>query len=342
MNTASARWPIETGTFSLGDLPVEHGGVIRDAKIVWQTHGTLNAARDNVVIYPTSYGGQHADLNWIIGPDGILDPREWFIIIPNMFSNGMSSGAAETPDYPGIVTAADNVRAQQRLLAEIFGIEHVAAVYGWSMGGQQAYHWAALYPDRVARAIVVCGSAKTSTHNKVFILGLRAILEAAPQHIGGGRFSAEPEAALKAFATAYAGWALSQDLYRQDLHLQAFGAPDLETFLQVHWVDRYRARRAANLYAQLVTWYHNDIAGSGRHGGSLARALAAIQAKVLLMPGDTDLYFRVADSAAEAAHLKRAELHPIPSIWGHRAGNPSLNPDDLAFVRSHVRRFLAT
>ena len=43
----------------------------------------------------------------------------------------------------------DNVRVQQQLLAEVFGIERVALVYGFSMGAQKAFHWAALFPDRV-------------------------------------------------------------------------------------------------------------------------------------------------------------------------------------------------
>ena len=59
---------------------------------------------------------------------------------------------------------------------------------------------------------------------------------------------------------------------------------------------------------------------------------------VLLMPSATDLYFRVADNEAELPHLKSAELAPIPSIWGHRAGNPSQNAEDGLFLRDHVRR----
>ncbi len=80
-----------------------------------------------------------------------------------------------------LVTTADNVRAQQRFLREVFGIERVACVYGFSMGAQQAYHWAALFPDQVERAIVVCGSARTSVHNQVFLRSLLATLEAAPE-----------------------------------------------------------------------------------------------------------------------------------------------------------------
>jgi homoserine O-acetyltransferase len=68
--------------------------------------------------------------------------------------------------------------------------------------------------------------------------------------------------------------------------------------------------------------------------------LNGIKARVLLMPSTTDLYFRVADNALEAEHLADAELLPIPSIWGHRAGNPAANPRDAAFLKSAVRRWL--
>jgi len=174
-------WAVRDGAFVLGDLEVERGGVIQDARLVWQAHGSLSAARDNVIVYPCSYTATHDDLSWLIGPDGILDPSRWFVAIPDMFSNGLSSGAAQTADYPPLVTVGDNVRAQRRLLTEQFGIEQVAAVYGFSMGAMQAYHCAALYPELVARAIVVCGSARTAVHNKVFLSGLLRTLEAAPE-----------------------------------------------------------------------------------------------------------------------------------------------------------------
>ncbi len=81
----------QEGIFELGDWPLHRGGTLPGARIVWKSHGTLNAARDNVVLYPTSYGAQHPDLEWLIGPDGILDPTRWFILIPNMFGNGLST-----------------------------------------------------------------------------------------------------------------------------------------------------------------------------------------------------------------------------------------------------------
>jgi homoserine O-acetyltransferase/O-succinyltransferase len=339
-------WPTAEGSFHLGDMALHKGGVLPDAKLVWKTHGTLNAARDNVVLYPTSYGAQHPDLEWLIGPDGVLDPTRWFIVIVDMFANGLSSSPSDTANYPSLVTAFDNVQAQRRALRALFGIEHVACVYGWSMGALQAYHWAALFPDAVDRIVVNCGVARTAVHNKVFLRGLMATLEAAPEHIGDGRFSAEPMAAKRAFGRIYAGWALSQDFYRAGLHLASgpspnLGAPDLETFLRTDWEDRFSARPAANQYAQLRTWEAADISDNALYSGDLQRALRAIRARVLLMPGETDLYFRVADNAAELPLLANAELRPIPSIWGHRAGNPVSNPADARFIRDAVRDWLS-
>jgi homoserine O-acetyltransferase len=338
--TQNPAWPVADGVLELGDLPAERGGVITAARLVWQSHGTLNAARDNVIVYPCSYTASHEDLAWLIGPDGVLDPTRWFIVVPDMFSNGLSSGAADTPDFPGLVTMADNVRAQHRLLTEHFGVTGVAASYGFSMGAGQAYHWAALFPELVRRAIIVCGSARTSVHNKVFLSGLLRTLEAAPEYQGHGQFSAEPLAALRAFGHIYAGWGLSQDFYRERLFETALGAPDLATFLKTDWEDSFGENRAANLYAQALTWQEADISANDLYGGDLARALSSITARVLLMPSATDLYFRVADNEAELTALRDGELATIPSIWGHRAGSPEGIPADLAFLTSHVRAWL--
>ncbi len=82
-------WPTNTGEFPLGDFQVQSGEVIRDARIVWKSYSTLSPQKDNVVLYPCSYGAKHDDMEWLVKPDGILDPSRWFVIIPNMFSNGL-------------------------------------------------------------------------------------------------------------------------------------------------------------------------------------------------------------------------------------------------------------
>src|ERR1700712_2408557 len=206
-------WPTQQGIWRGGDLVLRSGAVLPDTLLSWKAHGTLSAAADNVIVYPTSYGAQHPDLEWLIGPDGVLDPGRWFIVIPDMFANGLSSSPSNNPGWPSVVTAWDNVHAQRRLLAEQWGIDRLHAVYGWSMGAQQAYPWAALFPDQVAPAIVNCGSARPAgphpgLHTRVFLQGKRAVRGAAGEYQGNGRFSAEPAASLRAFGRIYAGWAL--------------------------------------------------------------------------------------------------------------------------------------
>ena len=129
------------GVFECGDLALQKGGTLKAAKIVYKTFGTLNAARDNVIVYPTSYSAHHTDIEWLVSPEHCLDPSRYFIVIPNLFGNGLSSspsnfGSAPFPD----ISYHDAVAMQRRILVEQFGIKEIALVYGWSMGGMQAYH----------------------------------------------------------------------------------------------------------------------------------------------------------------------------------------------------------
>jgi homoserine O-acetyltransferase len=92
----------------------------------------------------------------------------------------------------------------------------------------------------------------------------------------------------------------------------------------------------------LWTWQHADISANPLYHGDLPKALGAIRARALVMPGETDLYFTVEDNAREVRHMPNATLRPIPSIWGHRAGNPVHSPEDKAFVDAALSELLAT
>jgi homoserine O-acetyltransferase len=94
------------------------------------------------------------------------------------------------------------------------------------------------------------------------------------------------------------------------------------------------------LLAMIWTWQHADISANELYNGDLAKALGAISATALIMPSTTDLYFTVADNEREVVHMRHAELRPIPSIWGHRAGNPMQNPEDDDFIDRAVKELL--
>ena len=326
-------------TFRLGDFRLQSGRILPDAKLVYAVHGSMNADKSNVVLYPTSYGAQHSDIEWLIGPDKILDPNKWCVGIVNKFGNGQSTSPSNVaaPVSRGrwpAVSHVDNVEAQRRLLDELLGVETLAMVYGWSMGGQQALHWGALHPARVQRICALCTSARTSVHNKVFLEGVAAALKADPNWTGT-HFSAKPDAGIRAMGRIYAGWAMSQAFYRQGLHLSE-ATPSLEDWLVRVWEGNFLRRDADDLLAMLETWTNSDISANDVYQGDLAKALGSIQAKSIIMPCRTDLYFTPEDSEAETALMPNAEFRPIESVYGHRAGNPLGNEADMAFIRQAV------
>ena len=332
----------DTTQFTIQDFSLQCGAVLPEATIVYKTYEELNSDRSNVILYPTSYGAQHKDIEWLIHPDSILDPSQYFIIIPNMFGNGLSSSpsndsACGLAESGFCFTHLDNIRAQKQLL-ESLGIDKLALVYGWSMGAQQAYHWGALYPDLVERIAALCGTAKTTDHNKIFLQSLRTALTADPAW-NGKQFEAIPDRGFRAFARIYASWAASQAYYRQGIYYQ-FGYDSLEDYLVRSWEANYRKRDPHNLLTAIDTWLHCDISNNPTYRGDYQQALNSITAKTLVMPATTDLYFTPEDCQAEADLIPHAEYLPIHSIWGHRAGNPYQNPEDEMFIREAVRKLL--
>ena len=326
--------------FKLLDFRLQAGTTLPEAQLAYKTYGELNATKSNVILYPTSYAAHHSDIDWLIGPDKILDPTRYFIVITNMFGNGLSTspsnlGDALTPSF----THIDNVTAQRRLLREVFGIERLALAYGWSMGAQQALHWGALFPDEVERIAAVCSSAKTTPHNIVFLEGLRAALITDPAW-NGERFTDRPERGLRAFGRIYAGWAMSQAFYRERKYLE-LGYSSLEDFLIRDWEASFLRRDAANLLSMIETWKRSDISDNETFCGDIAAALGAIRARSLIMPSETDLYFTPDDAFAESRQMPNARYFPIPSIWGHRAGNPAKNPADQLFLKNAIAELLS-
>lgn len=331
--------------YELGDIGLQSGASLKGAKLTYKTYGTLNRRKDNVIVFPTHYSGTHKDNEPLIGDGLALDPKRYFIIVPNMFGNGLSSSPSNTPqpfnkaDFPNI-TLLDNVTCQRRLVTEKFGVERVALVCGFSMGAQQTYHWGALFPGMVERIMPWCGSAKTSRHNFVFLEGVKAALRA-DSAWKGGWYDTPPEKGLRACARVYAGWGPSQAFYREEIHLK-LGFSSLEDYLVRAWEERFLQNDANDLLAMAWSWQNADISANKLYKGDFHKALGAIKAKAILMPSQTDQYFPVADNEIELRHMPNAELRPIPSIWGHAAGGAGRNPVDTAFIDRALKELLAS
>jgi len=326
------------------DFIVRSGLTLRDARLVYKTYGVLNEDKSNVILYPTRFGGTHVDNEYLIGEGMALDPAKYFIVVPNLLGNGLSSSPSnasipfDRSRFPQM-TVHDNVLLQEKLLREVFGIEDIALVVGWSMAAQQAYHWAALFPDRVKRLAPIAGSARTSPHNYVFLEGVKTALITDPEWRGGW-YDQPPQAGLRAMGRVWAGWALSHDFYRKHMYLD-LGYSSLEDYLVAYWEAVYLKRDANDILAMIWTWQHADLSDNDIFNGDYEAALGAITAKTIVMPGRTDMYFPPKDSAIEVGLMPNAELRVIPSIWGHYAGGPA-SADDVSFVDAALKELLSS
>jgi homoserine O-acetyltransferase len=333
----------EVHHFELGDFALECGVTLPNAQIAYTTYGSLNAARDNVIVFPSWFVGSHADVEWLIGEGKPLDTARYFVVAPSMFANGLSSSPSNTPApydrarFPAIDTR-DNVRAQHRLMTEKFGVTGIELVIGGSMGAFQAYQWGLSHPELVKRIAPCCGAAQVSRHCFVFLEGAKAALLADPAYATGDYESA-PVVGLKALGRVWAGWALSQKFYRDKLYTR-MGFDDVEAFLTGFWEAFWVRCDANDLLSQLSTWQTADLAATPGYDGNLARALGAIKAKAVASPGETDLYFPPQDMGWEMAQMKDGELRTIPGPWGHFS-EVGIDPACNEFLGNSIRLLLA-
>lgn len=317
-------------------------GVTLDLKLAYKTYGSLAPTRDNVIVVPTFYGGRHPETAYMIGNGRAIDPARYFVVVPNMFGNGLSSSPSNTPAPYGrggfpLMSLHDNVVCQHRLLTEALGAKHIRLVAGFSMGGMQAYQWGALYPDLVDAIAPICASAKISDHNYLFVDSAKGALRLDPDYKDGW-YTSPPLRGLLAFGKVYAAWLFSQDFMRERLYT-SIGLHTREDVLKL--TQHYFLQNDANdLLAMADTWLNGDISANPSFGGDLTAALGAIRCRAIVMPGTTDQYFPVADNAAEVARMPHAELRPIPSGWGHGAGF-GMSPADNAHIDEALAALLS-
>jgi homoserine O-acetyltransferase len=328
--------------FEVTNFLLLKGGVLPQARLAYKTLGKLNAAKDNVIVAPSWYTGTHNDTIMVqVGPGHALNPEKYFIVCPNLLANGLSSGPSNTPApydrarFPR-VTFWDNVRLQHLLLTEKLGVQRIRLVSGFSMGAAQCFQWAAQYPDMVQAIGPIAGSARTASFNKIFLLSLKRALELDPA-FNDGFYDRPPVRGLRAFASIYAGWGMSEPFYRTRAY-EMFGAKDHEQFSEFFWETFFLKCDANDLLSQLWTWNAGDISDNPLYKGDFEKALGAIKARTIILPVDTDRYFPPVDSENEAKHIRGAECRTIRSIWGHMA---PFNPDDMKVIDGALNELLA-
>ena len=311
--------------FNLGNVRLLSGKILKSANLAYKTYGKLNKDQSNVIVLPTFYTGTHIRNEGFIGKNRAINPNKYFIISINMFGNSLSTSPSNSTKLQNgskfpVITLWDNIYCQHKLITEKLKIKKIALVTGWSMAGCQSYQWAAQYPDMVKAILPFCASSKTSIHNHVFLEGVKAALTA-DVNWNKGNYKKQPIAGLRAFGRVYAGWAFSQNFYREKLY-KKIGYKNVKSLLD-NWANDHAKNWDANdLLCKLRTWQLNDISNNSIYKSNYINALKSIKAKTILMPCNQDLYFRTEDNIFEKKFIRRVSLRPINSSYGHCAANP--------------------
>src|SRR4051812_2669376 len=82
--------------FEFGEIRLQSGETLRNARLAYATYGNLNSAGDNVVLMPTFYTGTHLRNEALFGTGRAIDPGRHFIVSINLFGNGFSSSPSNS------------------------------------------------------------------------------------------------------------------------------------------------------------------------------------------------------------------------------------------------------
>jgi len=349
---------VEKQSFTLTNFATQGGAVIPEMTLGYETYGTLNAAKDNAILITHFFSGtSHAAGKYaaddaapgywdaIIGPGKPIDTDKYFVVSadtpvnlgaknPKVITTGPATvnpatGKPWGMDFP-ILTIGDFVETQKGLMDQL-GIGKWHAVMGASMGGLQAYDWAARHPDKLTRVIPVISSGWADADLIAWLDVWGAPVRLDPNWNGGDYYEGTPpDAGLAAAMKIITLQASSPDWTNPTFGRQwaAEGADPAASFDNEFKVvqtlrDGGAARAATSdanhlLYLikanQLYVAGATGAAAAGAAGGtSLYDGLKAIDVPVMLVHTDEDLVFP-GDAVRETAAIIRSDGTPVEVV----------------------------
>jgi len=336
---------------NIGNLALESGKTLAQAKLAFETWGTLNKDSSNGVLVLHALTGdshavgkaskEHPTEGWwsdLIGPGLYLDTDKYFVVAPNILGGCQGSTGPSSLDKQGreygsrfpYLTIRDQVQAQVAL-SDLLGISYWHAIIGGSMGGMHVLEWAIEHPDRMKRIAVIAAPAVSGADQIALNSVQIEAIKADPNYQKGNYYDA------KAGQGPHAGLALARRMallnYRSPSELnQRFDRAwqseinplgDGGRFAVVSYLDfhgnKFTRRFDANSYICLVEAMNSHDVGRNRK--SVKAALGKIKAKALVIGIDSDRLFPIETQQLIAdnigSELVGGKLHTITSDYGH-------------------------
>ncbi len=344
---------VTTETMSFSEpLLLQSGRELPEFKIAYETYGSLNRSRNNAILVchgltaDAHAAGKHSELDkrlgwWdtAIGPGKAVDTERYFVVCSNVIGGcGGSTGPASIVPGTGrpyglrfpVVTIRDMVDAQARVVDGL-GIEQFHTVVGGCMGGFQVMEWMARYPQRLARAIIISATPRTTTHN----LGLWEVFRQAimrdPNFNCGDYYDAEGPCSGFGLAQMFGMmvW-MSREVMADRFGLRLIEGKDLSYSLEPEFafqafLHQVGANAGTRFDANSLIYLTKamDYFDMSRGRGSLAEAFEQTTAKTLLVSYASDWRYPPPEMdeirvALEANRLK-VQHTTLESDFGHGA-----------------------
>jgi homoserine O-acetyltransferase len=327
--------------YNEGDLKLESGEAIKDFSISYVTHGTLNARKSNAILMVTAISGNHHRLDFMIGPGKALDPDKYFIICTDAISNGLTTSPSNSKAQPRMqfpkFLIRDMVESQYRLLKEKFGIDHLVAVVGPSMGGMQTLQWGVSHPDMMDALVAMVPLAKTPGWSVAVMEASRKAIMDDPAW-KDGNYDSPPEKGVR--------------LWRDILNLLSARTPDMYSAQFKNGMDvlpwmteqenaAMKAFDANDWIYQTWAYERHDVGTTPGFNGDTEKALASIKAKTLILTGTKDLLnpeFEPKEDGKAIPNVKMMTISP-GTVTGHASAGGG-SPADVDFLNRETGAFL--
>ena len=292
-----AHWPgqPEHKIAQLGDLKLESGEVIKNFRMSYVTHGKLNAARDNTVVYLHGFASNHHGLDHLIGTGRALDTERYFIVCPDALgatqidyehtTSPTNSGLKMKFPLYTLYNQRDMVYATYRLLTEALGLQRVLAITGTSMGARHSVQFAVMHPNFMDAIIPVAGGA-TSTHGVAkgrFHRPVTAATITACRGWTNGEYDDNPKACATLGLSA-----LVMHFYTPEWWEAYLDSPEAYTKWRNNIGEYLDVQDARDLYFMSLALGRTSVADTPGFDGDVIKALASIKAKSLYIYNPRD------------------------------------------------------
>ena len=308
-------------------ITLESGAVLAEVDITYDTFGTLNAAKDNVIWVCHALTANSDVADWwphTVEEGRFLDPTRYFIVCANFLGShyGTTSPLSVNPatgekyyyDFPQI-TVRDMVKCHQ-LLAKHLGIERVKLLIGSSIGGFQCMEWAIAEPQFMESVALIATTTCTEPWAAAFNESQRMAIRT-DRTWGERRDDAGIDGMAGARSIAlisFRGGAAYNATQQDENPAEASFTRRAHSYQQYQG-EKLRRRFNAMSYYRLSEAVDSHNIARGR--GSIAEALEKIEARALVVAISSDILFPPEAHTPMREHIRDVEYHLIESEFGH-------------------------